>query len=1342
MLQAPRVVTARRGDGSTFQCEAIIRELPTMFISFFRDLTQEQQARASHRLVSDVLQLDPAAVIISDQNGCITHFNSAAERLLDYTKEEVVGRNVSIFCPPNIANLHDGYIKQYLHTGVGRVLSKSSLETTARTRAGKEIPVSIFLKEHVPSQDSVLPMPEGRYFICYIRDISEQLHANHATDFNQSLVTASPVPLLCINSKGIMVAINPAAEQTFGISQDKAVGQNITLLMPSEYAMDHDEYIETYCRTGKPHAIGSVMNVTAKRVDNSAVFPCEVSVRAVRTPGQELLFVGYVRDQTPTLLAADAKLAVDVMLNRSPVPIVAVNTKGIIVLFSDAACRAFGWERRDALGKNVKMLMPQQVARLHDQYLRSYMKTGIQTIVNTSTKRDALRKDGTQFPIQLTVREIRNRGSLAACEGGVPGDTMWVGYVQDLSQEYILSQSQKIRDVIFHYFMLPMIQADASGRILDVNRPLLDEFEYRSEQDLLGANVSTLCSPEIASQHDSFIQRYHLTKEKRLIGKTQNNFGRRSNGTIFPVEVSLREVVADGVTTFYACIRNMTERFEEQRRAFLFSTFVDVSTTPTVVSDAHGKIVLFNKAAEKMFHYTAREAVGKNVTILQSDDVAKAHPTYILEYLHSRDKKRLERSRLLKARTKEGVLFSVEGKLKEYVEKETKAIYFIAFFRDISAIDRAAQLQAALDGFVDVTPHPLVGIDSKGVITFFSRAAETEFAYAADEVVGSLCAVLQPPSLGPGYQESDSLLRSVVAAERSSNGPRGEAEPGDKSWRAVVQRNGGEQFEAIISLRRVQKENVSGSRSSISAAAAASLPPAASHSDSGLCRASFFATFYPLTQMLASSESSRLLTDLLPVAYVRINLKGIVVDTNPALVRLLGWQHEELVNANIKKIMREEDAAVHDEHLQRYIGTRQKVMLGNKTIVSALHKNGSVVPVEINVRELSCKLLEPSYFAFLRDLEPERQLQHELSLHEILSSSAVRSPMLLLDARGIVQKASIPVADLLGLDGCATLVGRPFSALMDAECIPQYEAALQSFSTTNDTSTFIEALQQAKLRRPSTGGLLLCRLQANVIAKDGAAAAMIVQFIFDTEKERIEAEAQSFAELLLANGDVGVVIIQRDGAIKHANQAAARLFEASDPAALQGANIRAFISSDAIPLPVDQGLLAAPTGARRRVAVQSLRGALVPADLSLREATFIRSESPSYVLSIADVREAVRLADTTRMTDALASLSPCSFILINNEGVVRYASATCATFFGYTSDELVGNSISMLMPQEDDAKTATLLKHSNAAAPTKTRANALHKNGSRVAVEMVVKEIAWKPDNSSAHYFLAAISVV
>ena len=117
-----------------------------------------------------------------------------------------------------------------------------------------------------------------------------------------------------------------------------------------------------------------------------------------------------------------------------------IDARGRILLFNPACERLFGYRADEVFHENVKMLMPPNYSTHHDLYVSSFIKTGERKIIGTGREVIGLRKDGSTFPMDLSVGEARQ-----------DGESIFVGIIHDLTDrkqtEEQLRQAQKMEIV-------------------------------------------------------------------------------------------------------------------------------------------------------------------------------------------------------------------------------------------------------------------------------------------------------------------------------------------------------------------------------------------------------------------------------------------------------------------------------------------------------------------------------------------------------------------------------------------------------------------------------------------------------------------------------------------------------------------------------------------------------------------------------------------------------------------------------------------------------------------------------------------------------------------------------
>jgi PAS domain S-box-containing protein len=143
--------------------------------------------------------------------------------------------------------------------------------------------------------------------------------------------------------------------------------------------------------------------------------------------------------------------------------ILCIDDHGIIELVNPATEKIFGYTESELLGQNVSMLMPNPYAAEHDGYIAAYLKTGVKKIIGIGREAVARRKDGSLFPVDLAVGEIKQ-----------PGRRVFTGILRDISDRKLTAESlrkeQEFAEGIIDTAQAIVLVIDQQGCIVRFNR--------------------------------------------------------------------------------------------------------------------------------------------------------------------------------------------------------------------------------------------------------------------------------------------------------------------------------------------------------------------------------------------------------------------------------------------------------------------------------------------------------------------------------------------------------------------------------------------------------------------------------------------------------------------------------------------------------------------------------------------------------------------------------------------------------------------------------------------------------------------------------------------------------
>lgn len=165
-----------------------------------------------------------------------------------------------------------------------------------------------------------------------------------------------------------------------------------------------------------------------------------------------------------------------------------IDAKGTVQSVNPSVERIFGYAPSELIGRNIKLLMPQAIAALHDDYLQHYRDTGEKAIIGIGREVIGQRKDGTQFPLDVSVAEWQRNG-----------DVFFTGSMRDVSArkeaEAALATSEAHFAAIYAQPGAGVAETDLLRRFVSANDRYC-EIVGRSREELLELRMKDIVHPD------------------------------------------------------------------------------------------------------------------------------------------------------------------------------------------------------------------------------------------------------------------------------------------------------------------------------------------------------------------------------------------------------------------------------------------------------------------------------------------------------------------------------------------------------------------------------------------------------------------------------------------------------------------------------------------------------------------------------------------------------------------------------------------------------------------------------------------------------------------------------
>lgn len=272
-----------------------------------------------------------------------------------------------------------------------------------------------------------------------------------------------------LDPEGRVTIWNTGAERLMGWCEEGVIGVEASAFYPRD-AVTAGKPADDLARAARDGRIDT--EAWRVRKDGSE-FLADVSITALRHADGSLRgFAKVVSDITGRRASEEALRSQEShlrsILSTVPDAMVVIDDQGLILSFSAAAEQLFGYSEAELLGANVSRLMPSPDRERHDNYIRRYLETGEKRIIGIGRVVFAQRKDGSTFPMELSIGEATGEAH-----------PLFTGFVRDLTErQKTEEQLESLQSELVHVARVSAMGTMASTLAHELNQPLTAVANY------------------------------------------------------------------------------------------------------------------------------------------------------------------------------------------------------------------------------------------------------------------------------------------------------------------------------------------------------------------------------------------------------------------------------------------------------------------------------------------------------------------------------------------------------------------------------------------------------------------------------------------------------------------------------------------------------------------------------------------------------------------------------------------------------------------------------------------------------------------------------------------------
>src|ERR687897_2279205 len=413
--------------------------------------------------------------------------------------------------------------------------------------------------------------------------------------------------------------------------------------------------------------------------------------------------------------------------------IVTITPDGIVRWFNRGAVRIFGHRSEEVIGQPVTLLMPERYRELCVGGLHRYLRTGEAHVVGGTTELVGLRKDGSEFPIEMSLGEILE-----------DGEQMFTGVIRDVTErkrtEDALREARDHFRSIFDHAPIGVAMVSLEGRYLQVNRSLCEILGY-TEEELQALTWQEITHPDDLAASSAYARRivegefpkYHLDKR----------FLHADGHTVWAsLSVSLVRDSEGEPLYFVSQIQDVTERkraesaLRESEQRFRGS--FERAATGMALVGTDGRFLRVNRSLCEILGYTERELLGKTFQEIPHPDDLEVDLEHLRRLLAGEIRTYQTEKRYLH---KDGHVVWALLSISIVHDEEDEPLYFISQIQDVSERKKVEKViiesEERFRSLVQNSSDIITILGADGTVHYVSPAVEKVTGYKPEEQQGT-----------------------------------------------------------------------------------------------------------------------------------------------------------------------------------------------------------------------------------------------------------------------------------------------------------------------------------------------------------------------------------------------------------------------------------------------------------------------------------------------------------------------------------------------------------------------------------------------------------------------------